>query len=337
MTIAALITAMLAATNRAIGHTTSMPAAELTAAGIGYRIHSGDEADHEESPAERIWRRMLAQRDECIQSLRQPPIVGDANEMRLRRQVWADAKRYQRLADTFWRENKIRPGITDAAEQVAAELCRGFSKAKAWQGYRSELPSERPFYTTGHSVTGEMQVYPVPQWLQEQWGCPEYLPVNEVEDETHPAITAQEPITIDPTVATMPWYCISADNPVIDDQATQAEQARSAGGWSDVGPEPDDVWKVDTSHANQWADFRRYIARQKEERTDRFVQVFDWLRRQRSAEQLRRGWKVFRKKNRNNYVACREANDWTALLLTKKQREQLERYYEIRMRQLQAR
>jgi len=133
----------------------------------------------------------------------------------------------------------------------------------------------------------------------------------------------------------MPWWTFSGEEATTLDQYATADTERSEGGWSDVGPSPDDVWLADKTPVGRWADWRLYLARCKREREERMIAAFDWLRRQRDAAKLRRIWRVLQEKLRKNFRACKTSNDWTALLLNKAQKEALERYYRITLLRLQ--
>jgi hypothetical protein len=133
---------------------------------------------------------------------------------------------------------------------------------------------------------------------------------------------------------TMPWWCYSGEEGVVDDQFVEADTIRSAGGWSDVEPEPQDEEFGDEQAAETWSEFRLYLLRQKNRRQDTFLAVFDWLRRQKTAVAINKHWWQFRNRNQQAVQRCKRLNNWTGLWLTKKQVEQLEQYRRICLRRL---
>jgi hypothetical protein len=139
----------------------------------------------------------------------------------------------------------------------------------------------------------------------------------------------------DSTAVDSPWWTTTGDDPVIHDQYTQADFTQSAGGWSLIHPEEPDTEAGDTQPAETWSAFRLHIKRAAEERKERVCRIFDWLRRQPSAKAINSQWWRFRERNRQGYRAyLASGRDTTKLWLTKAQKDSLERYYRIRLRQL---
>lgn len=120
-----------------------------------------------------------------------------------------------------------------------------------------------------------------------------------------------------------PYWTTTGDDPVIDDQYVCADKERSAGGVvpNDVETEPD-PWSepvIDLPPANEWSEFRKYLARQKTARGEMFAAILFWLRQQTSADVLKKQLSRFRQKNRENFKRCARLNDWTSLWLNKDQ------------------
>ncbi len=154
--------------------------------------------------------------------------------------------------------------------------------------------------------------------------------LDAIDDDAHTRVLVRKEALVDNSTIDA-YFTTSGDDPVTVPEATQADLVRSAGGWSDAQPDPEDVEIGDVRPAETWADFRLYLARRKEQRHDTFVAMFDWMRAQRSASQLRAGFAKFRRRNAANVAECRKANDWTKLKLSKSQVERLQRYYRIRL------
>lgn len=139
----------------------------------------------------------------------------------------------------------------------------------------------------------------------------------------------------DSTGVDSPWWTTTGDDPCVLDQYTQADLDTSAGKWNLVGPEEKDETIGDKRPSESWASFRLYLKRAKEEREVRVCRIFDWLRRQTSAKAIHNHWWKFRKHNSVGYRAFRQSGgDTTKLWLTKGQKDTLETYCKIRLRQL---
>lgn len=157
---------------------------------------------------------------------------------------------------------------------------------------------------------------------------------SEEQDEKRFRVVTSPAAKTDTSDVDCPWWTTSGDDPVIHDQYYQADLERSAGGWSDVGPEAEDDHVGTTAHCDTWSEWRLYIKRAAETRRERVCRIFDWLRRQPTAKAINSQWWRFRQRNRDAYKAFRASNDTSKLWLTKKQKDALERYYRIRLRQL---
>jgi len=154
-------------------------------------------------------------------------------------------------------------------------------------------------------------------------------------------VIREEPAEFDPPVDTMNCYwTMSGNNPVVHDQAYQADQVRSAGGWSDITAEDDEDFQVrnglepviDYGPMSEWSDFRLYLKHKKEERQDRAIAIFDWLRKQTHSGSLKHHWKRFRMRVRESRKKCAKYGDWLDVFLTSQQVKNLETYFLVRLK-----
>lgn len=129
-----------------------------------------------------------------------------------------------------------------------------------------------------------------------------------------------------------PWWTTTGDDPVIFDECVQASAERSAGGWSDVSA-ADRPWvsKWKWEPASEWSGFRLYLKRCGEERHNRFIAVFDWLRRQMSVADINKQWGRYRHRCRESIRNCVKKNEWSTLFLSSAQRTLLEAYRTTRL------
>lgn len=129
----------------------------------------------------------------------------------------------------------------------------------------------------------------------------------------------------DTTAVDCPSWTTSGDDPLIYDQAYQADQVRSKGGWSDAVPDPEmDTEPVPGS-----------LRAAREERFERFEKIGRWLRDRKTAQSINRHWGTFRKRYMDGVGAFKASGRDTRLLwLTYDQRTVLEAYKRKRLRQL---
>jgi hypothetical protein len=166
--------------------------------------------------------------------------------------------------------------------------------------------------------------------------CDEDLPLDSFK-----IVITEDKETWDPPYDSLSSYWTTSGNyGTIHDMAYQADQVRSAGGWSDVSAEDDEDFNVrnglepvlDYGSLIEWSDYRRYLRLSKIEREDRCIAVFDWLRSQTDINTLKSHWPRFRLRVRESIRKCIKSNDWSTLFLTKAQVTTLERYYSVRLR-----
>jgi hypothetical protein len=136
------------------------------------------------------------------------------------------------------------------------------------------------------------------------------------------------------------YWTTTGETPVINDQFVVEDDKRSSGGWSDISPEEDEDYKLrneleqieDLPPLNEWNEYKRHTLRQKNIREERFIAIFDWLRKQTNREDLKKHWKNFRTRNRESYQKCKKNHEWSEIFLTANQVEKLEAYFKIRLR-----
>lgn len=208
--------------------------------------------------------------------------------------------------------------------------------------YDPEIETSRPFVGLEPDEQG------VPQLTVTQ--CPEQAPLAPAGE----ALQDWRDHWDDPATSedAYNYYALSANDPVVDDMPTVADEERSAGGWTDVEPDAPDSKAVaslgpmagDKDH-RAFSEWTNYLGRLQRGRQELFCRLAEWLRTS-SAANIRARWSAVRASYRASVASClravkreegtrktkvdpRSSTAWLGLTLTSAQMKTLEAYRRV--------